>query len=232
MRMQLQILERRASRAINRSRLGLNVINPYSGCPFACAYCYARLYTRENLPWGTYVIVRTNIPRLLVKEARSVRSVWLSSMSDPYNPVEEVYGITRRILHVLRRAGVHVDILTKSPLVLRDLDLLKGMDAEVGFTITTLAPTAWEARALPPKERIRALRVLHEEGVRTYVFIGPVLPQTDVRAIVRATKDYADYFYVDRLRHTSELGLPPFYPDRESIRSVLEEEGVSYKLLF
>ncbi len=210
-------------------------MNHYVGCWYACVYCYARLYGKRYHgidDWGELIIVKENAPELLLKEARRGMDVWLSSMSDPYQPIEAVEKLTRRVIGVLGEKGVKVDILTKSPLVLRDLDLLKRYDMRVGFTIVSTRRTAWEPRAPHPLARIEALRRLKEAGIRTYVFVGPILPETDVEEIVRRTAKYADFFYFDRLRHAEELGLDPYRPDRSEIERVVRDYGVRARILF
>jgi DNA repair photolyase len=130
------------------------VVNPYTGCEFGCLYCYASFMGRfvgESVrAWGDYVYVKTNAVSLLEDELwrwspkRRQASLLLSSVTDPYHGVETWYRLTRGILTVLAREGYPgvVSILTKSPLVLRDVDLLQGIPrAEVGMTVTTTDDT-------------------------------------------------------------------------------------------
>ena len=168
------------------------VVNPYTGCEFGCLYCYAsfmgRFVGEPVRAWGDYVYVKTNAVSLVEDELRrwSPRrrraSLLLSSVTDPYHGVETRYRLTRGILTVLAREeypGV-VSILTKSPLVLRDVDLLQGIPrAEVGMTVTTTDDTLsrfLEVRAPLASRRLRTLATLHARGITTYAFVGPLLP--------------------------------------------------------
>ena len=168
------------------------VVNPYTGCVFGCAYCYASFMGRfvgesfEN--WGNYLYVKVNAPELLAKELRALppekqRSrVLLSSVTDPYQYAERKYEITRRLLETFAAASYPglISILTKSPLVVRDIDVLRQLSStEVGFTITTTddrASRELEVRAPLASARLEALRTLNETGLSTYAFIGPLLP--------------------------------------------------------
>lgn len=168
------------------------VVNPYTGCVFGCAYCYASFMGRfvgesfEN--WGNYLYVKVNAPELLAKELKALspekrRSrVLLSSVTDAYQYAERKYQITRQLLETFAEDNYPglISILTKSPLVVRDLDvLLRLASTEVGFTITTTddrASRELEVRAPLASARLKALRTLHGAGVPTYAFIGPLLP--------------------------------------------------------
>jgi len=173
--------------ALSRSRIyGVDYsVNPYLGCQHGCAYCYARFMARKSHGgegWGSFVDVKVNaLQRLsleLRKEPRGL--VLLSSVTDPYQPSERKYGLTRGALQLLAEYGFPVSLLTKSDLVLRDLDILKKTrSCEVGLTITTLdedVKRVFEPVASPVKNRLEALRKLHEAGVETYAFLGPMLP--------------------------------------------------------
>jgi DNA repair photolyase len=168
------------------------VVNPYTGCEFGCLYCYAssmgRFVGEPVRAWGDYVYVKTNAVSLLEGELRRWSpkrrraSLLLSSVTDPYHGVETRYRLTRGILTVLAREGYPgvVSILTKSPLVLRDVDLLQGIPrAEVGMTVTTTDDTLsrfLEVRAPLASRRLSTLDTLHARGITTYAFVGPLLP--------------------------------------------------------
>ena len=122
------------------------VINPYLGCGHACRYCYAvfmRKYSKHHFEsrWGTFVEAKVNIADVLKEELGKKRksgTAMLSSVCDPYQPVEEKFKLTRKCIEHLKDHGWGVSILTKSPLVLRDRDLFRGIiDLEVGFSIST-----------------------------------------------------------------------------------------------
>lgn len=169
-------------------------INPYNGCLFGCMYCYAAQIARWKHPdeeWGTYLDVKINAPELLKKELEKLRnktgkknfgSVFFSSVTDPYVGLEAKYKLTRKCLEVLLDFGYSgsVAIQTKSPLVTRDIDILKKLKkVSIGFTITTLDDKVsrfLETKAPPVTSRIEALEKLNKEGISTYAFIGPLLP--------------------------------------------------------
>lgn len=168
------------------------VINPYTGCTLACAYCYAsfmgRMVGEPVGEWGNYVYIKRNAVELARKELRKMSenrrrgTLLLSSVTDPYQPVEQKYRLTRDILGILSEEHYPgmVRILTKSPLVTRDIDLLSRLEnAEVGMTVTTTDDrvSRWlEVRAPAASKRLRALGDLHAAGIRTFAFVGPLLP--------------------------------------------------------
>lgn len=187
-------------------------VNPYRGCSHGCAYCYAvfmQRYHARSEGWGMYVDVKVNAPGVLERDIRGLGPtgkgpVILSSVCDPYLPEESEYRITRRLLAMLLNNGFPVSILTKSGLVTRDKDIMKGhRKVEAGLTITGLYENArrlLEPRASPHKVRIEALRELHEEGIYTWAFLGPVLPGlTDVGMVFRDLDGIVDYVLVDKL---------------------------------
>jgi DNA repair photolyase len=153
--------------------------NLYKGCTHGCVYCYAPSLTHDERRWGSYVDVKVNAPQVLEKELRGLRKdeVFLSSASDPYQPVEARYGVTRRCLEVLRRHGYPVSILTRSPLVLRDLDLLKRFEwVRVGMSITSVPVRRYEPGVPPLQRRIDTLRRLSKAGISTWISLAPVIP--------------------------------------------------------
>ncbi len=225
------IKETRAKSILNRSSIGDYVINPYVGCQHACVYCYAQFYARRwgrTEPWGSYVEVKVNAPELLAKEVRRKRKgvVYLSSMTDPYQPVEREYELTRRLLEILRERDWPVLVQTKSPLVLRDIDVLRGFSqVRVGMTIITLKEEVRrvvEPHAPSVDERIRALEELKEQGIGTFAFIGPILPGTSVEEIlelVEVLKDKVDLIYFDRLNIK-----PGLRPKIDAVLRILKAE--------
>jgi len=170
------------------------VINPYNGCLFACMYCYAAQIARWKHPdekWGTYLDVKINAPELLKNElfrlekrshTKDFGSVFFSSVTDPYNGMEAKYHLTRKCLEVLADFGYtgSIGIQTKSPLVSQDIDVLKRLEnVSVGFTVTTLDDKVsrfLEVMAPPVSARIEVLKMLHDNNISTYAFIGPILP--------------------------------------------------------
>lgn len=168
------------------------VINPYTGCQFGCMYCFAtfmgRFVGESNENWGKYVYVKTNAVELMHKDIRRLLkqdphpTVVLSTVTDPYQGVEKKYGLTRGILEVFTEHDYQgrVGILTKSPMVLKDVDVLQRItNVEVGLSITTSDDQLsrfLEVQAPAASARIRTLDKLNEAGINTYVFVGPFLP--------------------------------------------------------
>ena len=184
------------------------VVNPYAGCQHGCSYCYARFmkrFTGHKESWGEFVDVKINAPDLLQAEINKKKPgrVWVSGVCDPYQPLEAKYKLTRRCLEILARHGWPVIIQTRSPLVLRDIDILKqAMDLEVGLTVTTADDgirEIFEPNAPPIKDRVGALEKLHRAGIRTYAMIAPMLPGADCLAEALAGK--IDYLLVDRMNY-------------------------------
>ncbi len=197
--------------ALSPSKLpGLDyALNPYRGCAHACVYCYAPSVIHwDKGKWGEFVEVKVNLPRLLSKELRLKKKgvVGFGTVTDPYQPAEKKYEITRRCLEMLLMHDFPVCIQTKSSLVLRDVDLLKKFsNIEVGITLTTLDDKVrekMERGASSVEERLRALEELEKNGIRTWVFLGPVIPHiTEVEALVEAIAEVKPkYVLVDRLR--------------------------------
>lgn len=170
------------------------VINPYNGCLFGCVYCYAAQIARWKHPdeeWGTYLDVKINAPELLKREleklekkmkSKNFGSVFFSSVTDPYVGIEVKYQLTRKCLEVLSdfRYGGTIAIQTKSPLVTRDIDVFKRLKkVAVGLTVTSIDDKVsrfLEVKAPPVSIRLKALKELHDVGISTYAFIGPILP--------------------------------------------------------
>jgi len=187
-------------------------INPYTGCSHACRYCYAtfmKKYTGHTEPWGDFVDIKINAPQILQRQLKraSKGSVMISSVTDAYQPVEGKYKLTRQCLEILLPYQFPVFILTKSPLVLRDMDLIKKFeDIEVGITITTdneKMREIFEPKAPTIKARILALKTLHENNIKTYAFIGPALP-LDPEALCKRIFPYVDRVLIDRMNYTSK----------------------------
>ncbi len=166
------------------------VVNPYTGCEFGCIYCYASFmgrFVNESIDnWGNYVYVKTNAVELFDKEIDKVpdkdTTILLSSVTDPYQGAELKYRLTRSILEIAarKRYGGQIGILTKSSMVTRDIDVLEKIpNVDVGMTITTTDDELsrfLELRATATSMRIKTLGELNKAGLRTYAFVGPLLP--------------------------------------------------------
>lgn len=186
-------------------------INPYIGCTHGCVYCYAKFMTRwyhQGEKWGTFVDAKVNAVNRLKEEApkKKMGTVLLSSVTDPYQPIEKKYKLTRGILETLSEHSFPVEILTKSSLVTRDLDILTKIDeCEVGLTLTSFDDTirkVFEPNASSTQERIETLEALNDVGVDTYAFLGPLLPYLSDKTLedlMNALADKVDRVLVDRL---------------------------------
>jgi len=185
-------------------------INPYRGCEFGCRYCYAR-YTHEYMELSPAdfehkIYVKQNpakmIARDLAVKLRPGESIALGTATDPYQPAESEYGVTRAILEqVAAREGLMLSITTKSDRILRDLDLLRRIaersSLAINMTVTTLRPRLarlLEPRAPRPDLRLAAVRRLRKAGLAAGVFAMPLLPGItdaagDLDALARAARD-------------------------------------------
>ena len=162
-------------------------LNPYTGCSHGCSYCYASFmnrFTGRRESWGSYVDVKVNAADRLRAQLRRPRqgTVLISSVTDPYQPIEAQFGITRSCLLLLTCANLHVSILTKSDLVCRDIHILKDLPSlEVGLTITTPSDALsrlLEEGAPPTSVRLGALAALAAAGLEPWVFVAPLGPYT------------------------------------------------------
>lgn len=167
-------------------------VNPYSGCAHACRYCYARaFYTRAErgsaADFDTQIYVKVNAPEVLRHELS--RPSWrrelvvVGAATDPYQPAEGPYRVTRGILEALCDFRTPVSIITKGTMVLRDLDVLRDMHAATGVDVNVTIPTVdtalWhslEPGAPSPRARLEAVRRLNEAGIPAGVFIAPIVP--------------------------------------------------------
>lgn len=185
-------------------------LNPYRGCSHGCAYCYAPSVLRETREWGTFVDVRGDMPSVLLKDLTKRREgvVGVGTVTDPYQPIEARYRVTRGCLTRLFDSPLRVSIQTKSSLVTRDLDILSSFDRlDVGVTVTTLdeyASRAVEPLASTPRKRIETISALSDEGIDVWAFVGPYLPglnEEKALALVRELKEAgASRILGDRLR--------------------------------
>jgi len=158
--------------------------NGYTGCAHGCVYCYARYMQRfhpHTEAWGKFVDVKVNAPEVLARQLRRRKpgSVFTCSACDGWQPLERKHELTRRCCELLLGAGFHLGVLTKSDLVLRDLDVFAGRDVRVGVTITTPDESEarlWEPKASPVSARVKVLKQAKAAGLETSVMFGPLLP--------------------------------------------------------
>jgi DNA repair photolyase len=168
-------------------------LNPYGGCAFGCEYCYARFFapsSRQRETWGQWVLVKTNTRELIARACRSGAlnsgdAVYMSSVTDPYQPVERRLGLTRAVLEAILDSGVQprLTIQTRSPLVTRDIGLFQQFERiRIHFTITTDSEDVrrrYEPRCPSIAARIKAQAALSAAGVRIDISISPMLPLKD-----------------------------------------------------
>ncbi len=180
-------------------------VNPYVGCPHACKYCYAsfmKRFTGHTEPWGTFLDVKNWKPIANPHKYDGQRIV-IGSVTDGYNPYEEEFCRTRRLLEELKGTNAEIMICTKSDLVLRDLDLLKNFPkVTVSWSINTLDEQFRKDmdRAVSIEQRIAAMRKVYEAGIRTVCFVSPIFPGiTDVKAIIERVRNFADLIWLENL---------------------------------
>ena len=245
------IREIEARSILSKSAIQDWALNAYVGCAHDCRYCYARFmkrFTGHQEPWGTFVDVKANAPQLLAREILRKKKgrVWVSGVCDAYQPLERTWQLTRRCLAILVEHGWPVTVQTKSPLVLRDLDLLRrAPDAEVGFTITTAHERIrriFEPGAPPIARRIEALAALHAAGVRTFVMVAPLLPGAEELAellrgkVDSALIDRCNYHHADRTYRERGLAwamTEEFFQEKgEALRAAFERAGIPCRKLY
>lgn len=201
--------------------LGDYVINPYKGCQYACIYCYVRfnkVIQKDPRPWGTYVDVRANAPQLLEKEIlkKKPERVLLGSTTECFQPVEKKFGLTRHILEILNKHGIHFSVLTRSPLTLDYSDLLNtGFCENIYFTVN-FYPEKFkkllEPKTPPFEERIEAVLELIRRGVPAIPYCSPVLPYiTNIKEIF------------ERLGSSDEIGFEGLNFNCGNFSEVLEK---------
>jgi len=207
-----------------------------------------RRFTGHKEPWGEFVDVKVNAQDLLKHEIDKRRPgrVWVSGVCDPYQPLESKYELTRKCLEILIEYGWPITVQTKSPLVLRDIDLLRRRDKiEVGLSITTADDgirKLFEPGAPSIKERIEALEELHLAGIRNYAMIAPMLPgadelsgqlngKVDYVLVDRMNYHYGDWVY--RKHHVEDaMGYDFFYSKGNELASAFAKQGIDCRVLY
>jgi len=204
--MKIKIFKIKAKSIFTRTKIpGAKwVINQYVGCAHSCLYCYAKFMCQwrpDNYgKWGEWVEAKVNAPEL-VKEKYVDGWVYMSSVSDPYQPIEKKLKLTRKILENLDKK-IKLSILTKSDLVLRDIDILKKFkNIEVGLTINSFDgpfKKIFEPFSPANEKRIKALKILKENKIKTYTFVSPIIPGLiDLKDIIKKTKDFTDFYWFE-----------------------------------
>ncbi len=199
----MKIVEREAKSLYTKTKIPTldYTVNQYVGCQHACLYCYAKFINKwkNHGEWGSWVEVKKNAPILARKRVRG--KVSMSSVSDPYQPIEKELRLTRRVLENMDK-GIDLSILTKSDLVTRDIEILgQFKNLEVGLTINAFSEEVkkiLEPGAPTHKARISALKFLKDEGIHAYCFISPVIPLlTNVKKVLMDTDGLVNYYIVE-----------------------------------
>ena len=215
------------------------VINPYGGCVHGCKYCYAsfmKRFTGHTEDWGTYIDIKRCDKPISAKKLTG-KAVFLSSVTDPYNPYEKKYEITRAILEQLSYIDCTLYISTKSSLILRDIDVLKKQKHLVAaVSLNTLDENFRRAmdHASTVEGRLNTLRELHENGIYTVLFMSPIFPGlTDFRALIEATRAFIDEYWFENLNLRGDykaavLGyIHANYPQYNELYNAIYKKGVS-----
>jgi len=207
-------------------------INPYQGCAHQCVFCYARAtHAYRELDgvaeWGSEIVAKVNAPAVLRAElahrGRLITEVAVGTATDPYQPIEGTYRITRGVLRELSRTRTPMHLITRSGLILRDIDVLTEYASRAEISICISLPTLDAALAreieptvAPPAQRLVAVRELARAGIRVGVGIAPVLPGlTDsleaLAAVVRAAADAGASFAWHGVLHLGEITRDAFF---------------------
>lgn len=209
--------------------LGEYVINPYKGCAYGCLYCYVRsnkTSLRSARSWGSYVDVRANAVKLLEKEllVEKPTCVLLGSTTECFQPIEQKYGLTRRILEMLNKHKVYYVILTRSPLIQEYVSLLEsGFCKKVYFSVNDFSSelkTVLEPASPSFELRCRAIKKLLKKGISVVPYVCPVLP--GITDIVRFFDIFSDLKNIDFEGLNSNL---------KNIKDIIEAAGLIYPRL-
>ena len=183
-------------------------VNPYVGCPHGCKYCYAsfmKRFTGHTEDWGTFMDVK-DWPAIKNPKKSAGQKVNIGTVTDGYNPLEETYKNTRRLLKELKTSGADLLICTKSDLVLRDMDLLLEINRNNLLTVSWSVNTLDENfkndmdAAVSIERRLSAMKQVYDAGIRTVCFISPVFPGiTDIEAVFERVKDQCDLVWLENL---------------------------------
>jgi len=182
------------------------VINPYVGCTNNCKYCYAvfmKRFYKIDKEWGKFVFVKESSEKINPTKYKNKR-ILISSVTDAYQAIERKSFVTRHILEEFIESEAHIEILTKSGLVTRDIDILKKINStRVGISIgldTDFGTKLFERNCDSYETRTQALKILREEGIENYVFISPIFPFiTNYKKIILDTYKHVDFIYAENL---------------------------------
>lgn len=214
------------------------VINPYVGCIHGCRYCYARFMQRFSNhveAWGEFVDVKINALDT-VKDINKYRgkAITIGSVTDPYQPIEKKYCLTRRLLEKLLQIDAEICIITKSALIQRDIDLLKQFSnltvlISAGFYDDDMR-NKFEPGSMQIQERLQALQKLSANGIETILFISPILPElTDWKSLVAQVKEFATAIWFENLNFYPAIRNLIFYNLTQIDRALIPKYQQIYK---
>lgn len=230
-------------------------LNPYSGCAFACKYCYVRempIQQFKDTPWGEWVDIKRNAADNYRHEVIRLRKknkpiiLFMSSATDPYQPIEREAGITRRVLEeMIDYPPDFIQVQTRSPLITRDLDLLVMLSQKCQMLVSMTIETDREdiKQIFAPyapgiKLRLQALQTVHEAGIPTQVSISPVLPFTP--DFPKVLEGIADHIWIDTLsigdgmmgKRSERLGMPALFESHDLLKWYRRDIHVSVEKYF
>jgi DNA repair photolyase len=213
-------------------------LNPYSGCEFSCRYCYVRempIQKYKEIPWGSWLDIKINVAESYRKEISLLRkknkpvNIFMSSATDPYQPMERKVNITREILiAMIDHPPDFLQIQTRSPLITRDIDLLVKLKEKCDVLVSMTIETDREdiKRIFTPyapgiQLRLKALREVYEAGLSTQASISPVLPFTP--DFPKILEGIVDHIWIDTLsigdgamgKRSEKLGMPKLFEENE-----------------
>jgi len=235
----MKITQKTVKQIITKSNLPAAdfVINPYIGCLHACIYCYADFMKRftghAGEQWGDFVDIKINGHETISNKKITDKSILLGSVTDPYQAVEATYKMTQQILEKLVLIQPNLEILTKSKLILRDIELLKQFtNLRIGISLNTTDDSIskhLEPYASPASSRINTLKELHNAGLKTYLFISPIFPEiTDFKELIESTHPFVDKvcFECLNIRANNKSAIYSFikknYPDLTELYNELK----------
>lgn len=209
-----------------------------------------RRYSGHKEPWGEFVDLKVNAPELLRKQLSRARrgTIWIASVCDPYQPLEQKFLLTRKCLKEIITVQFPVFIQTKSDLVVRDLDLLGELkELEIGFSLATdndRIAALFEPGAPSVTRRVKALEKIKVRNIRTFAFIGPLLPLNPSR-LINMVSGLVDKIFIDRLNYAEQFfnfylqhGLEKFYQESyfrqtgAELEALAREKGIETEKLF
>jgi DNA repair photolyase len=202
-------------------------LNPYSGCSFGCTYCYAAFFSRsEGLRqnWGYWVQVKQNALQLLIKKRKTSlrdKTIYMSSVTDPYQPIERELKLTRSLLkELLIYHQPRLVIQTRSPISTRDIDLFKQFNAiQVNMTITTDSENVrkvFEPLCPSNSSRLKAIKEINDAGVNTCITMTPLLPVEDAEEFAKMLLDTGIKKFI----------IQPFHSDKGKFVASTREKAV------